>query len=419
MKSNTEQLKIAEKYLGESCPKCCHMSNNCCCYFVSMGFKNAGNSSLFYGGKTVTYCPNAIKWCKTTLAQIPPFLAMASDIIFFDWELNGTPNHIGFVDHRIDDQQIATLEGNTTSRGVVANRVRTAKYIQGIFRPHFKGSYTVSKALDIDGQFGYNSIAMFQKALGIKVDGILGKNTIKSWQKKVGVSQDGSWGVNTSKATQRFLKKEGFYKGAIDGCVYEGTVKALQKWINKKVFPNGAPAPKPSTSTNTATVTNGQKIASKANELAYASAPSEAKYPNGHAKAAYKTALEKVYPDRSKWGKAPKVGASCDVFVGTVIRASGVDPKFPRGLAEQRPYLAKSTKFKRVLNLTNRNLKASELKDGDIITYAYKKGGGHICIWYKGKLKHASVNEWYGRTTTEGGRFKISGKKFIHVYRAK
>lgn len=234
MKSNVQQLALAKKDLGESCPQCCSMRNNCCCYFVSKSFKNAGNASLFYGGQMVTYCPNAIKWCKANLAQIPLFLAMPSDIIFFDWELNGVPNHIGFVDKRINDQQIHTLEGNTTSKYVVAYRTREAKYIQGIFRPHFHATYTIG-TLKVDGQFDYQSIAMLQKALGIKVDGILGKDTVKALQKKVGVTQDGSWGVNTSKAVQRFLKKEGVYKGEIDGCVYLETVKALQTWINKKV----------------------------------------------------------------------------------------------------------------------------------------------------------------------------------------
>lgn len=251
MKSNTEQFKIAERYIGESCPRCCHMSNNCCCYFVSMGFRNAGNASLFYGGQTVTYCPNAIKWCKTHLAQIPPYLAMKSDIIFFDWQPNGTPDHIGFVDHRIDDTQIATLEGNTTSRFVVAKRVRTTKYVQGVYRPEFKATYKIGK-LTVDGQFDYSSIAMLQKALGIKVDGILGKKTVKALQKKVGVTQDGSWGNGTSKALQTFLKKEGFYKGKIDGHVYEGTVKALQTWINSKAVKSTAstdktPSAKPQT----------------------------------------------------------------------------------------------------------------------------------------------------------------------------
>ena len=234
MKSNVQQLALAKKDLGESCPVCCSMRNNCCCYFVAKSFKSAGNASLFYGGQMVTYCPNAIKWCKANLAQIPLFLAMPSDIVFFDWNGNNVPDHIGFVDHRINDQEIRTFEGNTTNRFVVAYQTRPAKYVLGIFRPHFKATYTIG-TLKVDGQFDYQSIAMLQKALGIKADGILGKDTIKALQKKVGVTQDGSWGANTSKAVQKLLKKEGVYKGEIDGCVYLETVKALQTWINKKV----------------------------------------------------------------------------------------------------------------------------------------------------------------------------------------
>ena len=245
MKSNTAQLKIAEKYLGESCPKCCSMKNNCCCYYVCKTFREADNASLFYNGVTVTYCPNARKWCKANLAEIPLFIAMPSDVIFFDWELNGTPNHIGFVDHRYTDQQVCTLEGNTTSRYVVARRTREAKYVQGIYRPHFPTTYDLSKPLAIDGQFNYSSIAMLQSALGIKVDGILGRDTVKAMQKKVGVAQDGAWGAGTSKALQKMLKSEGFYKGAIDGCVYEGTVKALQQWCNKHGYKGATPTPTP------------------------------------------------------------------------------------------------------------------------------------------------------------------------------
>lgn len=260
MKSNTEQLKIAEKYLGESCPKCCSMSNNCCCYYVCKVFRESGNASLFYNGVTVTYCPNARKWCKANLAEIPLFIAMPSDVIFFDWENNGQPNHIGFVDHRYTDQQVCTLEGNTTSRYVVARRTREAKYIQGIYRPHFPTTYDLSKPLAIDGQFNYSSIAMLQKALGIKVDGILGRDTVKAMQKKVGVSQDGAWGAKTSKALQTMLKNEGFYKGAIDGCVYEGTVKALQQWCNKHASaqPTPQPTPKPTPTPSDKLVVDGK-----------------------------------------------------------------------------------------------------------------------------------------------------------------
>lgn len=302
MKSNTAQFKTAQKYLGDGCRKCCSMSNNCCCSFVGKIFRESDNAKLFFDGHRVTYCPTAILWCRANLAQIPPYIAMQSDIIFFDWQPNGTPDHIGFVRDRVSDTEIATLEGNTTSNYVVAYRTRTAKYVQGIFRPHFPAKYDISKPLAIDGKFEYSSIAMLQKVLKIKVDGILGKDTVKAMQKKLGVAQDGSWGVKTTKALQSFLKKEGYYKGKIDGCVYVETVKAFQKWINANsgikavakptttvkptvsTTPTPKPTPKPSTAPTVVkkNPTSGMKLPSL-----------RVKY-----------SAEQVISNAIKWGKA-------------------------------------------------------------------------------------------------------------------
>ena len=238
MMQNEKIINKASAYLGDGGSrfrKFCGLPSGApwCNAFVCYIFDKCDLASLFYGGKKVTYCPTSIRWCQSNLAQIPPYLAMAGDVIYLDWELNGIPNHIALVRKREDDQKVKTIEGNTNG-GVVANRTRTAKYIQGIFRPHYKAEFDKNKPLEIDGQFGYNSIAMLQKALGIKQDGILGKKTVKAMQKKVGVTADGAWGIKTSKAVQKMLKKDGFYSGKIDGCFYEGSVKALQKWINKQ-----------------------------------------------------------------------------------------------------------------------------------------------------------------------------------------
>lgn len=237
MNDNDRLIQKAESYLGKGGKifnQYCGMgaSSPWCNAFVCYIFNAVGLKNLYYGGKTVVYCPTSIKWCYANLAQIPPYLAMPGDVIYFDWNLNSSPDHIGFVRARKDDTSVYTVEGNT-SGGIVANKTRPSKYIEGIFRPHYKASYDTSKALVIDGQFGYNSIACLQKALGVGVDGQLGQKTVKALQKKVGVVQDGSWGTKTSKAVQTFLKKQGCYSGAIDGCFYIGSVKALQKWINK------------------------------------------------------------------------------------------------------------------------------------------------------------------------------------------
>ena len=63
---------------------------------------------------------------------------------------------------------------------------------------------------------------------------------------------------------------------------------------------------------------------------------------------AFKTAIDKAYKKHWKWGPRSQIGASCDVFVGTVVKYSGYDSKFPHGGSEQNSYLPKSTKWKKV-----------------------------------------------------------------------
>ena len=243
MKSNTEQLAIAKKYVGyggSKFRKFCGLPSGSawCDAYVTTIFAEAGNASLFCNGTKQTYCPTTIKWCLKNLASVPPFLALPSDIIFFDWELNGVPNHIGFVRERKDCDAIYTIEGNT-SGSICAQKTRSTKYVQGIFRPHFKPTaFDPNKALVIDGLFGYNSIAVTQKALKKKgvysgdIDGILGQGTVKGIQKLCGASPiDGLWGVGTSKKLQKFLGV------TADGLFGANSCKALQRWANAQVFP--------------------------------------------------------------------------------------------------------------------------------------------------------------------------------------
>lgn len=236
-KNNTEQLAIALKYVGyggSKFRKFCGLPAGAawCDAFVTTIFAEAGNASLFCNGTKQTYCPTTIKWCQKNLASVPPYLALPSDIIFFDWEPNGIPNHIGFVRERKDCDSIYTIEGNTDGSRC-AKKLRNTKYVCGIFRPHFKASYKIG-TLEVDGLYGYNSIAMTQKALKAKglysgdVDGILGQGTVKGIQKLCGATPiDGLWGTGTSKKLQKFLGVKQ------DGLFGKESVKALQRWVNK------------------------------------------------------------------------------------------------------------------------------------------------------------------------------------------
>jgi hypothetical protein len=157
-------------------------------------------------------------------------MALPSDIIFFDWQPNGIPDHIGLVRERKSCDAIKTIEGNT-SGGIVDYKTRPAKYVLGVYRPHFPAKFDATKKLEIDGLAGYNTIAVLQRALKVDVDGILGKGTVRALQKKAGTTQDGHWGNGTSRAVQRMLGVEA------DGLFGPDSVKALQKWCNKEVFP--------------------------------------------------------------------------------------------------------------------------------------------------------------------------------------
>ena len=231
-----------------------------------------------------------------------------------------------------------------------------------------------------------------------------GSELIKAIQRLVGAKVDGFAGQNTVKALQRFLKAQSYYSGKIDGIMGANTVKGWQKWLNKPTY-NPVPEEKPEEQKS--------KIGACANEYAYATNDSRAKYPSGSPKKVYKDALDKVYPNHNKWGTAPSKGASCDVFVGTCVRSAGIDKSFPRGLKEQITHLAKSDKFKEV------SVTTSTVHDGDIIIYAKSSGGGHICIAYGGKIKEASYQKSYPKTTnTLKSRLSKSGKKWLKVYRA-
>lgn len=255
-KNNVELLKIAQKHLGEGGAKFrkfCGLPSGAawCNAFVDYIANEGGDASLFFNGKRPTYCPDSIKWCNKNLALIPLYLALPMDIIYFDWEKNGVPNHIGFVRAKKSTSEILTIEGNTNG-GKVAQKTRAGKYVQGVYRPHFPGKYKLQK-LTVDGDFGYSSIANLQKALKINIDAILGQGTVKALQKRAGLtgkSIDGAFGPATARAVQKLIGAK-----PVDGEFGPNSVRKLQEWINKVNYPStnkkpaetkpAAPASKP------------------------------------------------------------------------------------------------------------------------------------------------------------------------------
>ena len=364
-KSNTELLKIAQSHLGQGGSRFRKFAGlpagaAWCNAFVDYVANEGGDASLFFNGRKMTYCPTSMSWCRKNLAQVPIYIALPCDIIYFDWEPNGIPNHIGLVRERKSDQEIYTIEGNT-SGGIVAQKTRTVKYVCGVFRPHFKPTaFDANKKLTVDGYFGYNSIAVMQRWLGVTPDAILGLGTVKALQKKLGIKQDGSWGPATSKALQKLIGTPA------DGAFGPKSAKAFQTFLNAKVFPRQS---------------NGDKIAAKAKALAWPYGTAERKwaYKTGAPLAVYKAALKKYM------GATTKASLSdCGFYVTTVVRASGVSSSFLclKGAKEAFPAVPSNMK----IVFKGAKIPSGVLKAGDIIRYKKDSGSQHALIYLGGGL---------------------------------
>ena len=394
-KNNEQLLKIAQKHLGEGGAKfrkfCGLPAGSAWCNaFVDYIANEGGDAQLYFNSKKETYCPHSIKWCQANLAQIPQYLALPMDIIYFDWDRNGVPNHIGFVRSKKSTDTILTIEGNTGN--AVRQKTRPAKYVLSVFRPHFVPANVSKKKLEIDGDFGYNSIYNLQVALGMKPTGILTKETVKYLQRKAGATPDGQWGPATSKKVQKMIGAKQ------DGAFGPASVRKLQEWINKVNYQTSEkkpaetkPAPQPAAKpvqTKPATTKKGytgdfpgpQTNAKIVNGLAfrmcwpYGTKKAKYRYKTGKPTAAYKSGINKAYPKHKDWpNKKQKVGACCDVFTGTCLGLVGIH--VPKDLKNQLTEMPKNKSLK-----SNGHYKAADFKAGDVVQRGRKDKSGHTFV---------------------------------------
>lgn len=423
MKTNKELLAVAVKQLGNAGGKYrsyVHASGSWCDMFVFWLYDANGNGSLLtWKGQQRTYCPASIKWCDSNLAQIPPYLAMACDIIYFDWDKNGVPNHIGIVESKVSTSSIKTIEGNT-SGGKVARKTREVKYVCGIYRPHFPHAFN-DKRLAEDGDCQYQTIGGLQKTLKIlgyytgSIDCILGKGTVRAIQKLVGCKDDGVWGATTSGKFQQYLKNKGYYTGKVDKEFGKQSVLAMQKWINNNSYQQ-KPASKPTTKPATNATPNAQKIVDKCKELAWANGTAKKKYAykTGAPKQACKNAMKKYgYKTKEKW-------SSCIYFANTVIRDTGINKSFCAGHGYKKPYPKTEAGFNTVL--TGKVPSDSFLKAGDLIRYKKTNKDEHAMFYLgNGLICDAGHYNRFGNIRKNDHRYsrKEVKKSTLQVLRAK
>lgn len=107
-----------------------------CCVFVWWVFKQAGASDLFYGGNKTAKCVTLMNYYKNK-GQFVTKDFKKGDIIFFDSNGNGLPNHVGIIS-KVNNNTIYTIEGNVSNCVGAREYSSTAKKILGCGRPPYE-----------------------------------------------------------------------------------------------------------------------------------------------------------------------------------------------------------------------------------------------------------------------------------------
>lgn len=237
------------------------------------------------------------------------------------------------------------------------------------------------------------------------------------------VKRSGVWDKNTSVALQKKLIAEGYLaKGEDDGIFYKKSMRAWQTYLNEhdRAYPKPQPAPTPTPPQPTPSgstyagayplVNRAKLIVDMAIKLAWSKGTAERvyRYPSGSATKIFQNALNSAYPEHRQWGAAPSVGASCDVFVGTVVRSVGIDKNFPRGLQEQFEYSPKWAD-----RLTYSNIAPiSKVQYGDLVMFEYDNGA-HIIVLGKDDYYEANYQTYFGHTNSSFSRIRNRQNKTV------
>lgn len=166
---------------------------------------------------------------------------------------------------------------------------------------------------------------------------------------------------------------------------------------------------------------NAKKLVQVAEKLAWpkGTPKSKSNYPGGGPTPQYKAAINRNFKGKFYWSNASRKGASCDIFIGTVVRESGYDKDFPAGLGRQVKHMNKSKKWVKV----NCDGRISCLQPGDILYSKHNKNNGlnngHIYMYIgNNRTAEASAKDFYGRINKFSDRRNKPKVRYVNVYRA-
>lgn len=158
------------------------------------------------------------------------FLAEPGDIVFFDWDRNGSRDHVGIVEEN-RGSYLQTIEGNTSGNRV-ARRTRGWGYVTHVLRPAYDAVVATDEPLVVDGWLGPLSVARLQRQMGCMVcDGIVSGQDVCNRRYLERVTS-AAWEANGRSAVVKRLQR--LVGAEQDGFLGHVTVERLQEWLNAR-----------------------------------------------------------------------------------------------------------------------------------------------------------------------------------------
>ena len=251
-----------------------------CDIFVTWVFWKEGMLDILPAGASYNTDYRASKGGRVSKSQARP-----GDILVFDWNWNtAATNHVGILEKKLSSGNFQTIEGNTSpgasgsqgNGGGVYRRVRRPSQVRYVIRPRWAGATGIPSGgasvpapskpavsggkLTVDGRWGRETSKALQRflkgkghAVG-KVDGRIGPKSWRALQEYLrapykdgkisrqsyrhtelgnGISPNGwEYTGRKSRGSQAIELLQRWAGASVDGVLYEGTTKAVQRKLN-------------------------------------------------------------------------------------------------------------------------------------------------------------------------------------------
>ncbi len=114
-----------------------------CAIFLWWCFREAGESSAFFGGAKTASCGTLLRWYREQGQIVPVSQVQAGDIVILNFSGTQETQHCGLV-IAVNGIYITTIEGNTSEAGsqsnggMVCQKTRYPSQTVGVCRPRYK-----------------------------------------------------------------------------------------------------------------------------------------------------------------------------------------------------------------------------------------------------------------------------------------